>query len=112
MSATTIRVAVLGMLTLRPMTGYEIKKVYQRGPANFMPISFGQIYPVLASLRQEKMVRRETKQGGRGKIHYFITSKGDKAFQEWLLSTGDSPNHRELLLRLFFAPPSALFQLR
>jgi PadR family transcriptional regulator AphA len=111
-SGTTIRVAILGMLTFRPMTGYEIKQVYQRGPANFMPISFGQIYPVLASLRQEKMVRPETKQGGRGKIRYFITSKGDEAFQNWLLSTGDSTNHRELLLRLFFAAPSALPQLR
>jgi DNA-binding PadR family transcriptional regulator len=36
------------MLKLRPVTGYEIKQAYQKGPANFMPISFGQIYPVLA----------------------------------------------------------------
>ncbi len=50
MSGTPILFAVLGMLKLRPMTGYEIKQVHQKGPANFMPISFGQIYPVLAKL--------------------------------------------------------------
>ena len=66
MSRTPILFAVLGMLKLRPMTGYEIKQVYQKGPANFMPISFGQIYPVLAKLRQDKMVRQDKQQGGRG----------------------------------------------
>ena len=50
MLGTPILFAVLGILKLRPMTGYEIKQVYQKGPANFMPISFGQIYPVLAKL--------------------------------------------------------------
>src|SRR5437588_1535828 len=108
---SSIRLAVLGMLKLRPMTGYEIKQAYQTGPANFMPVSFGQIYPALARLRQEKMVRQEKQQSGRGNIRYFITSKGEEAFREWLFSAGDSANHRELLLRLFFAAPSELPEL-
>lgn len=112
MSRTPIRLAVLGMLKLRPMTGYEIKQAYQKGPANFMPISFGQIYPVLAKLRQEKMVRQEKQPGGRGSIRYFITRKGEQAFQEWLFSPAQPANHRELLLRLFFAAPSELAGLR
>ena len=112
MSPTSIQVAILGMLKLRPMTGYEIKQAYQKGPANFMPISFGQIYPVLAILRQEKMVRQTKQPGGRGNIRYFITSKGQKVFHEWLFSSGDPASHRELLLRLFFAAPSELTQLR
>ena len=70
------------MLKLRAMTGYEIKQAYQRGPANFMPISFGQIYPALAKLRQEKMVALKKQQGGRGNIRYFITSKGEATFRE------------------------------
>ena len=91
---SSIRLAVLGMLKLRPMTGYEIKQAYQKGPANFMPVSFGQIYPALARLRQEKMVRQEKQQSGRGNIRYFITSKGEEAFREWLFSAGDSANHK------------------
>jgi DNA-binding PadR family transcriptional regulator len=99
------------MLKLRPMTGYEIKQAYQRGPANFMPISFGQIYPVLAKLRQEKMVRPKKLPGGRGNIRYFITPKGETAFREWLFASSEPADHRELLLRLFFAAPSDLPQL-
>src|SRR3984893_2731583 len=112
MSRTPILFAVLGMLKLRPMTGYEVKQVYQKGPANFMPISFGQIYPVLAKLRQNKMVRQDKQQGGRKSIRYFITDKGEEAFRKWLFSPGDPGNHRELLLRLFFAAPREMGKLR
>jgi len=108
MSLTSIQFAVLGMLKLRPMTGYEIKQAYQKGPANFMPISFGQIYPALAKLGKEKMVRQDTQPGSRGSIRYFIIRKGEQALREWLFSPGDPANHRELLLRLFFAAPHEL----
>src|SRR5467141_4426807 len=108
MSLTSIQFAVLGMLKLRPMTGYEIKQAYQKGPANFMQISFGQIYPALTKLSKEKMVRPDKQPGSRGSIRYFITSKGEEALREWLFSPRDLANYRELLLRLFFAAPSKL----
>ena len=111
MSLTSIRFAVLGMLKLRPMTGYEIKQAYQKGPANFMPISFGQIYPALAKLGKEKLVRQDQQPGSRGRIRYFITGKGEEALGSWLFSPGDPANHRELLLRLFFAAPADLAEL-
>jgi DNA-binding PadR family transcriptional regulator len=65
------------MLKLRTMTGYDIKQAYQKGTANFMPISFGQIYPALAKLGKEKMVRQDKQPGSRGSIRYFITGKGE-----------------------------------
>ena len=104
----SIRGAVLGMLKLRPMTGYEIKQAYQKGPANFMPISFGQIYPALAKLGKESLVHQDKRPGSRRSIRYSITSKGEEALRGWLLSLSDPANHRELLLRLFFAAPSDL----
>jgi len=108
MSLTSIQFAVLGMLKLRPMTGYEIKQAYQQGPANFMPISFGQIYPALAKLEKEKMARQDKQPGSRGSIRYFITNKGEEALREWLFSPRDPANYRMLLLRLFFAAPHEL----
>ena len=108
MSFPSILFAMLGMLKLRPMTGYEIKQAYQKGPANFMPISFGQIYPALAKLEKEKLVRQDKQSGSRGSIRYFITGKGEEALGSWLSSPGDPANHRELLLRLFFAAPAEL----
>ncbi len=104
----SVQFAVLGMLKLRPMTGYDIKQAYQKGPANFMPISFGQIYPALAKLGKEKMVRQDKQPGSRGSIRYFITGKGEGALREWLFSPRDPANYRELLLRLFFAAPPEL----
>jgi len=95
MSLTSIQFAVLGMLKLRPMTGYEIKQAYQKGPANFMPISFGQIYPALAKLGKEKLVRQDQQPGSRGSIRYFITGKGKEALRSWLFSPSDPANHRE-----------------
>ena len=112
MSRTPILFAVLGMLKLRPMTGYEIKQAYEKGPANFMPISFGQIYPVLAKLRRGKMVLQNKQPGGRESISYSITPRGEEAFRTWLFSSGDLANYRELLLRLFFAAPPELAELR
>ena len=111
MSLTSVKFAVLGMLKLRPMTGYDIKQAYQKGPANFMPISFGQIYPALAKLGKGKMVRRDKQPGSRGSIRYFINRKGEAALREWLFSPRDPANYRELLLRLFFAAPSELAEL-
>ena len=108
MSLISVQFAVLGMLKLRPMTGYDIKQAYQKGPANFMPISFGQIYPALAKLGKEKMVRQDKQPGSRGSIRYFITGKGKQILQEWLFSPRDPANYRELLLRLFFAAPPDL----
>jgi len=108
MSLTSIQFAVLGMLRFRPMTGYEIKQAYRKGPANFMPISFGQIYPALAKLGKERLVRQDQQPGSRGSIRYFITGKGEEALRSWLFSPSDPANHRELLLRLFFAAPAEL----
>jgi DNA-binding PadR family transcriptional regulator len=112
MSMASIHFAVLGMVRLRPMTGYEIKQAYQKGPANFMPISFGQIYPVLARLEKEKMVRQDKTPGSRGSIRYSITSSGKEAMGNWLLSAGDATDYKELLLRLFFASSAELAGLR
>src|SRR5437588_11745273 len=111
MSVGAIEFAVLGMLRLRPMTGYEIKSAYERGPANFMPISYGQIYPVLAKLQKQKLVIADKKPGARGSIRFSISRSGQDLLHEWLVAAAPVANHRELLLRLFFASGSELPRL-
>src|SRR5438105_2839639 len=107
MSLRPIDFAVLDMLRFRPMSGYEIKGAYERGPANFMPISYGQIYPVLAKLRRQKLVTAEKKPGTRGSLPFSITASGEEALRQWLL-TSTATSYRELLLRLFFASKNEL----
>ena len=114
MSVGAIEFAVLGMLRLRPMTGYEIKSAYERGPANFMPISYGQIYPILKKLTADGLVTGKLESGGRERQRYSITLAGKKLLRAWLSGTDSGASrsgavsHRELLLKLFFTSPDEL----
>lgn len=96
---------ILGMLTIRPMTGYDIKKTIQQTTANIWSESLGQIYPALASLvKQGKIVALKTEaKNQRNCKTYKITAKGKRALQEWLAAPAEQQVFRdELLLKLFF----------
>ena len=47
---TTTAEALLGMLSLGPMSGYEIRQPIEESIGNFWRESFGQIYPTLKRL--------------------------------------------------------------
>jgi len=103
--------ALLGMLTMEPMSGYKLKQRIQRTIGNFWSESYGQIYPALKRLEKKGLVRAASEGKGAGKI-YSITKSGRKYLRGWLEI---APRHRgarnELLLKLFFgvlAPPGSL----
>ena len=52
------RTAVLGALTVEPMTGYALRAVIRDVLGHFWSESFGQIYPALAELEGEGLVER------------------------------------------------------
>jgi PadR family transcriptional regulator, regulatory protein AphA len=100
------RFAVLGMLSLGPKSGYDIKKTIAASTANFWSESYGNIYPVLKQLATEGAIEPEKDTGageGRPKQTFRMTAHGRKMLQNWLrqpvaLRTEDN----ELLLKLFF----------
>ena len=99
------RYAVLGILTLEPMSGYDIKKFIETSVAHFWRESYGNLYPLLNRLTDEKLVRRRTKrQKGKPDRHvYSLTDRGRAAFLEWLGEPAKEDAVRsELLLKLFF----------
>lgn len=102
---TTTFEALLGMLSLGPMTGYEIRHRIEASIGNFWSESFGQIYPTLAKLHEQGFVKVKPAHKAGGK-EYSLTSAGRKRLREWL---GEMPQPRkprnELLLKLFFASP-------
>ena len=55
--------AILGMLSIEPMSGYDIKKEIEESISNFWTESYGQIYPVLKSLVAEKLVTKTVQKG-------------------------------------------------
>jgi PadR family transcriptional regulator AphA len=100
------RFAVLGMLSLGPKSGYDIKKTIAASTANFWSESYGNIYPVLKHLAAEGAIKAEkdaTPDEGRRKHTYRMTAHGKAMLQEWLRQpVGLRTEDNELLLKLFF----------
>ncbi len=100
------RYTVLGTLSLRPMTGYDIKKFIQQSIANFWHESYGQIYPTLKQLADEGQVTREvqSQEGKPDRYVYYITESGRSELREWLAEPAEPRQvpRIEVLLKLFF----------
>jgi PadR family transcriptional regulator AphA len=97
--------AILGMLTLRPMSGYDIRKTVQESIRYFWSESYGQIYPALKRLEAHKLVKRArgVQKGRAGRQVFALTRAGRRVLQEWLTRQPQmQPFRNELLLKLFF----------
>jgi PadR family transcriptional regulator, regulatory protein AphA len=98
--------ALLGMLSLCPGSGYDIKKMVETSIGYFWSESYGRIYPLLKQLTKEGLIRpqREPNRSRRERQAYAITRKGAKALEEWLRRKPRlEPNRSELLLKMFFS---------
>ncbi|MEJ2282458.1 MAG: PadR family transcriptional regulator [Desulfobacterales bacterium] len=105
MKKSKTRFAVLGILSYGAMSGYDIKKFYEQNVAGFWSESYGQIYPILKRLAEERLATRSVqKQEGKPDRHiYAITDKGRKELQQWLVEpTGRHIGRHETLLKLMF----------
>ncbi len=98
--------AVLGLLSLKPMSGYDIKLFFERIGSHVWHESFGRIYPSLQELKAEGAIRRHkiTPRGKRERITYAITPKGKEKLQNWL-ATPPRPTwiRNEFLLKFILA---------
>lgn len=96
--------AVLGALSIQPMSGYEIKKMMAESTNYFWSESNGQIYPTLAKLAKNKLVTLDKQMvGAKLKKVYTLTKAGYMKLQEWLMEDFEYYPHRdELLLKLFY----------
>lgn len=100
----TSRYALLGVLSLGPRSGYDIKKLIERSIAHFWRESYGQIYPILRRLEAEGLAarRRQTQRGKPDRQVYSLTERGLAELQRWLRTPARPDGLRsELLLKLF-----------
>jgi DNA-binding PadR family transcriptional regulator len=96
---------ILGMLGMRPMSGYDIKALVDNSTRFFWAASYGQIYPELSRLAKAGLIEgtREP-QSGRKRTVYRLTSRGRRHLREWLGIDPETFETRdEALLKLFFA---------
>jgi PadR family transcriptional regulator, regulatory protein AphA len=99
--------AMLGLLSIRPMTGYELRKLSEESIQHFWRESFGQIYPSLRALEVQGMVTRTEEMGevrGRpARQVYALTDGGREALRTWVaVPARPEVPRNELLLKLFF----------
>jgi PadR family transcriptional regulator AphA len=105
MQPTAVTWAVLGLLGIRPMSGYDIKAAVDRTIRHFWAASYGQIYPELKRLEEAGWIAgKDADRGGRTRRVYRITAAGRRRLEGWLHGYETRIEMRdESLLRLFFA---------
>ncbi|MBJ2120136.1 PadR family transcriptional regulator [Arthrobacter sp. MSA 4-2] len=94
--------AVLGALSVMPMTGYALREEIRSVLGHFWSESFGQIYPALAELQRQGLVERTGADQVRASV-FAITPAGTARLRELLSEPAQPVRPRNgLMLRLFF----------
>jgi PadR family transcriptional regulator, regulatory protein AphA len=107
MKTTSTEFAILGLLTLKPMSGYEMRRLIGESIGHFWGESYGQLYPSLARLEKAGLVSKRKEEGQKRDKHvYSILAEGGRKLREWLSAPPKpQPPRSELLLKLFFLTP-------
>ena len=82
----TLKFAILGLLSRKKMTGYELTKEFETSLCEFWSAKHSQIYPELRHLHEEGLVEYEIEIAGTSleKKLYSITGQGQAEFTAWL----------------------------
>lgn len=110
----TTSFAVLGMLAIRPWTGYELTKQMQRSLDYCWPKADSVLYEEPRRLVAAGLARASSEsEDGRRRTRYHITPKGRRALRSWLATEPSSPRLEvEPLLRLLYADHGSPDDLR
>ncbi|MCG5218281.1 PadR family transcriptional regulator [Streptosporangium sp. KLBMP 9127] len=97
-----LRYALLGLLTERPASGYDLAKAFEGDLGRYAwQAGHNRIYPELARLVDEGLIER-AEEGARGRRVHTITAAGFAELRAWLLQPLVSGAVRnEGVLRLF-----------
>jgi PadR family transcriptional regulator AphA len=97
----SLKFALLAQLARSPETGYGLSRSFATSLNYAWSASRSQIYPELARLLGEGLIR-QTESGPRGRKVYEATPKGLAELRQWLRETEpDRGGRNELLLRIF-----------
>lgn len=102
----SLRHSVLGILSIRPMSGYELKKVIDSSVGHFWSADQSQVYRTLSALVEDGLASRRTVvQEERPNLHlHSVTDSGLAELDTWLASPlRAQPSREPFLARLFFA---------
>ena len=99
---------LLGLLLYKPMTGYQVKQLFECSINHFWNAHVSQIYRELTRMEGDGWVTHyiEPQEGKPNKKIYSITQSGTEAFTQWLKEFPQDPEkieRNEFLVRVFFA---------
>ena len=108
---------ILGLLTIRPMSGYEMKVKMDVSTDFFWYATHSQIYPTLKRMEKRGLVTSEViqQEGLPNKRVYSITEKGRTELTDWLVSPPELTFLRDdFLIKFFFfkeIPPDKALEI-
>lgn len=111
----SLRHSILGILSIQPMSGYDLKKVIDESVGHFWSADQSRIYRTLVDLVDEGLASRRTVvQDERPNLHlHSATDQGLAELDRWLASPLQTQAAREpFLARLFFASRMPMDEIR
>jgi PadR family transcriptional regulator AphA len=117
--SVSLRYALLALLSVEPMTGYDLSKRFEASVAYVWHAPDSQIYPELRRMQKDGLLTgEEVPWGPRGKkTQYRMTQAGTAAFREWMNTTLEysrerDPVHLKAAYLEWAAPESARGQMK
>jgi len=100
----SLKHALLGILSYRPMTGYELKQFFDISIAHFWNAELSQIYPTLKTLEDSGFVTKhvEVQENRPNRKVYEITEGGRGELLRWMRGAEPPANLRDpFLIKVF-----------
>ena len=101
----SLEYAILGFLNYLPLSGYDLKKIFDTSVQHFWPADQSQIYRTLARLTEQGFIEMEVihQEEHPDRKVYHITPPGREQLQGWLKATPPAePNRSAALIQVFF----------
>lgn len=96
----SIQLAILGILSWKPSTGYELKKIFEDSSFMYWSGNNNQIYKALMNMENENFVTSSVvhQDNSPSKKVYTITEEGLKELKKWLVSSPEAPEIKKTFL--------------
>jgi DNA-binding PadR family transcriptional regulator len=104
----SLKMSILGLVSYKEMTGYDIYKLFDGSLKFFFSAQQSQIYRELNELEKSGFVsvRREEQESRPTRKLYSVTEQGEEELFEWLVDCDEEPHFAQRLpymTKVFFA---------
>ena len=104
--AMELKHAILGLLSIQPMSGYDLNRAFSNTVAHFWYADQSQIYRTLDKLTANKAITTKVihQEGKPNRKVHSLTATGRAELEDWLTSPLEQERFKEpFMARLFFA---------